>query len=61
MSQRSAFGRPSDGVEASPTDYAAPLTWEELFSVQTRATLELRVRPRGFLMELSSQHHTVTP
>ncbi|CAL8462832.1 g2366 [Coccomyxa elongata] len=42
MSQRSAFGRPSDGVEASPTDYAAPLTWEELFSVQTRATLELR-------------------
>ncbi|BDA50927.1 probable Kinesin-like protein KIFC3 at C-terminar half [Coccomyxa sp. Obi] len=42
MSQHSAFGRPSDGVEADPTEYAAPLTWEELFSVQTRATLELR-------------------
>lgn len=46
MSQHGAFGRPSDGAEASPAEYAAPLTWEELFSVQTRASLELRVRPQ---------------
>lgn len=48
MSQRSAFGRPSDGIEALPEERAAPLTWEELFSVQTRASLELRVRPAHF-------------
>ncbi len=41
--QRGAFGRPSDGIEAVPEECSAPLTWEELFSVQTRATLELRV------------------
>ena len=51
MSQHGAFGRPSDGVEAAPADYAEPLTWEELFSVQTRASLELRVRPKGFSVE----------
>ena len=48
MSQRSAFGRPSDGIEAVPEERAAPLTWEELFSVQTRASLELRVGPAHF-------------
>lgn len=49
-----AFGRPSNSIEAAWEDYSAPLTWEELFSIQTRATLELRVGPRQNLTSMAA-------
>lgn len=56
MEQSRAFGRPSDGLEdVVPDAYSgAPATWEELFSVQTRAMLELRVG--GHILYLSKHH-----